>query len=359
MKGVKNCISTHPQCKVKDESFHRFCPIRLLEIKITENAAIQLRLIEPTAEDWPREAEYTTLSHCWGSGEFTTLRSSNHDSLLEEVELSTLPKTFQDAVTVTCWLGVRHIWIDSLCILQDSADDWMKESASMKDVYKNSFCTIAATGASDSNGGCFMDRDPRAVHAFEVGINWLGPSSGQWPTKGVYTWCDASVISANVTYAPLTQGAWFVQERLLSPRVLHFGPQQMVWECQQMEACETFPDGIPQGMFSCGQKNIPAQKRDQSAFNKTWDTVIDSYTRCRLTMASDKSVALSGIVQELQASFQDCVAGYGGGIWQAICYGAFRTTLRYHQLLKNPLDRPPFEPRRGPGIRSRGLSAWV
>ena len=123
MKTVKDCMSSHPQCNVENEIFRKFCLTRLLEIRVMEKAAIQLRLAELAFEDWPMEAECAVLSHCWGSGEFTTLRSSNHASLLENVELSALPKTFQDAVTVTCWLGVRHIWIDSLCILQDSAEE--------------------------------------------------------------------------------------------------------------------------------------------------------------------------------------------------------------------------------------------
>ena len=80
-----------------------------------------------------------------------------------------------------------------------------------------------------------------------------------------------------------------------------------------MEACETFPQGIPRGMFSCcGQKNILAQELDQSAFQQ------DVGRRHRLVTrgadspwpVTNKSVALSGVVQELQVAFQDdCVAG--------------------------------------------------
>ena len=91
----------------------------------------------------------------------------------------------------------------------------------MKDCYKKPVCTIAATGASDSKGGCSTNGDASTVRAFEIGINWLGPFNGQWPTKGIYTSCDASVISANVTNAPLTQRAWFVLTRMspLAPRL--------------------------------------------------------------------------------------------------------------------------------------------
>jgi len=42
-----------------------------------------------------------------------------------------LCQNFKDAITVTRHLGFQYIWIDSLCIIQDSFDDWDKESAQM------------------------------------------------------------------------------------------------------------------------------------------------------------------------------------------------------------------------------------
>ena len=73
-----------------------------------------------------------TLSHCWGTVEFLTLRESCVESMKEGIVWWTLPKSFQDAATVTMWFEVKYLWIDSLCIIQDSYEDWVRESNSMK-----------------------------------------------------------------------------------------------------------------------------------------------------------------------------------------------------------------------------------
>jgi hypothetical protein len=70
-----------------------------------------------------------------------------------------LPRTIQGAVTVTRKLGIQWLWVDALCILQDSEDDWKHETALMSDVYQNSLLTIAALGATESNDGLFVVRD--------------------------------------------------------------------------------------------------------------------------------------------------------------------------------------------------------
>lgn len=67
--------------------------------------------------------------------------------------MSSLPPSFRDAVIVTRELGIRDLWIDSLCIVQDDLDDWRKESAEMGRIYGMSFLTIIAAGASNSQVG--------------------------------------------------------------------------------------------------------------------------------------------------------------------------------------------------------------
>jgi hypothetical protein len=72
--------------------------------------------------------------------------------------MNCLPKTFQDAIEINRHLKVRYLWIDALCIIQPTADDigdWEEEIPLKGKVYRNSTCTIAASGAQTSNGGCF------------------------------------------------------------------------------------------------------------------------------------------------------------------------------------------------------------
>lgn len=56
---------------------------------------------------------------------------------METILLSSFPQTLRDAITITKSLGFRYLWIDALCILQDSKGDWEKEAAVMGKVYFN------------------------------------------------------------------------------------------------------------------------------------------------------------------------------------------------------------------------------
>ncbi|KAF2434552.1 heterokaryon incompatibility, partial [Tothia fuscella] len=52
-----------------------------------------------------------------------------------------------------------YLWIDSLCIVQDSTSDWQQESSIMGKVYSSAYCSIAAVGAKNGNEGLFSDRN--------------------------------------------------------------------------------------------------------------------------------------------------------------------------------------------------------
>ena len=72
----------------------------------------------------PIGARYVALSHCWGAGSPLKLLKANLSALRQQIDPSTLPRTFVDAVEVTRRLAshfkTRYLWIDSLCIVQDS-----------------------------------------------------------------------------------------------------------------------------------------------------------------------------------------------------------------------------------------------
>jgi hypothetical protein len=143
----------------------------------------------------------------------------------EEIDFSQLPKTFQDAIKFTRAYGARFLWIDSLCIIQDSISDWQQESARMGDKYKNALCNIAATAASDGRVGCFFNRNPLLVQNFRLHIDSF---RGHPSTTGLYGFVDGNFWGRNVDNAPLNRRAWVLQEQFLSPRILHCGKNQLL-----------------------------------------------------------------------------------------------------------------------------------
>jgi hypothetical protein len=130
---------------------------------------------------------YLTLSHCWGDLGFTTLAKETLQDFQSAIHHSKLTKTFRDALQTTVWLGYEYIWIDALCILQDSDGDWQAETASRGSIYRNSKCTIAALGGRNVKDGLFFHRSSRAVTQCPL---------SQYGSHGMYAASGASVDSA-------------------------------------------------------------------------------------------------------------------------------------------------------------------
>jgi hypothetical protein len=203
----------------------------------------------------PLSTQYVALSHCWGTETFFCLTQANLDQLKQHIPFRRLSKVFQDAIVVLRRFGMRHVWIDSLCIIQDQLEDWQIESSKMGDVYRNSLLNIAAAGFGDGGSGLFVDRD-RSVLAERILINADLICDGKpFMRKGSYISVDFHFWMDEVGEAPLNRRAWVVQERLLSPRTLHFGSNQLLWECYEFEACESFPEGFPREIFKSGVKS--------------------------------------------------------------------------------------------------------
>jgi hypothetical protein len=73
--------------------------------------------------------------------------------LRQQFRISSLPKTFQDAICVTRRLGIKYLRIDALCIIQDSEEDWRREASLMERVYAEAYLNIAATASKRWFGG--------------------------------------------------------------------------------------------------------------------------------------------------------------------------------------------------------------
>lgn len=167
---INRCTSSHTYCRggYIERSGHSFA--RILDVGSFEDAPqVRLRL----AKDLPESIRYTTLSHCWGGSEskIPSLMTSNYDEYCKGIGIAGLPRTFKDAIYLTRRLGIEFLWIDSLCIIQNSRDDWLEQAAIMGDVYHGSYLNVAATRSKDPNGGLFGQRDPFVLTPLRLGIS--------------------------------------------------------------------------------------------------------------------------------------------------------------------------------------------
>lgn len=98
-----------------------------------------------------RTVRYITLSYCWGSRHPIKTTLENLRAHQERIPFRDLPLSFQDVVTICRRLDIQYLWIDSLCIIQDSQEDWATQSAMMADIYQGAYFTLALASGEDSH----------------------------------------------------------------------------------------------------------------------------------------------------------------------------------------------------------------
>jgi hypothetical protein len=157
----------------------------------------------------------------------------NYHDRLKGFSPAELPLTLQHAVTTSYILGLQYLWIDSICIVQGTSD-WETECPKMGSIYRGSTVTIAAEAAMDSTAGFFQSRnadDPNVPLTCELQYTGSdGASAG--PVKLAYPrFRHFYEYNASEMSSVLRLRGWVLQERILSPRTLHFGARQMFWSC--------------------------------------------------------------------------------------------------------------------------------
>jgi Heterokaryon incompatibility protein (HET) len=271
----------------------------------------------------PGETEYLTLSHCWGDGNIFKLEKGNIESLQKGLPMNKLSQTFKDAMTITNTLGYRFLWIDALCIIQDSKEDWAMEGGRMAQVYGNATLNLAACNPS-RDSGLFEDRNPLGYFGCKIASLrcnlFAEPESRQFPA-----------------HLPLFTRGWIMQERFLSRRNLYFGTGELHWECFNGIAVETLPRGIAlrydeeiylrtlygqesKHLFEKLLKQLRCLRNRDTfdgldpliGFATCWNKLVQTYSRSKLTVSSDRLAGLAGIVSIIarETSFV-----YISGMW--------------------------------------------
>jgi Heterokaryon incompatibility protein (HET) len=302
-RWLDNCRSTRSRCREWQRAHKRDIPTRLIDVS-GENP----KLICPEAGIMP---EYVALSHCWGEGSPLRTLKENLSSYMVMIEFNLLPKTFQDAITVTKTLGFEYLWIDSLSIIQNDPDDWQREASRMSLVYENASLTIAATWGANGDAGCFHTHIPTLNLYFSSHIDPVDGKSQ--PVEQIYVRPYAN-IRKYVNQAALNTRGWTLQEMLLSPRVVSFAEDQMRWMCASLLDSEDsleFDDSTASGSFSYSRTTIlyheaeDVDMRSQVRFSDNWSSTVSEYSSRKLSYAKDKLAAIAGLTQTYQRIFGD------------------------------------------------------
>ena len=223
---VKAWLST---CTQKHEKCPRPSlpqPKRLLDLAHPKLSQDSIRLTD--SSDLAK-ASYVALSYKWGNINDHETASINLAKRLTKIPITDLPAVIRDAVYVTRECDIRFMWVDALCICQDDKEEWNKESNAMADVYGGSIFTISALSSSNVHDGFLRDRSFQTIQ-----IGTASVSYGSWQEElTLFIRRTPRNVWREFEFGALNRRAWAFQERLLAPAVLHYGRDQMMWECNQ------------------------------------------------------------------------------------------------------------------------------
>jgi hypothetical protein len=221
-------------------------------------------------------------------------------------------------------LTLRQHQIDSMCIIQQDEEDWQHEASRMSQVYSNSSLNLAAADSPGGDIGCFFDDRPNFPNAWKVTFPRAGPVpearvDGEIKERSrQYTWnCINARSRAPIDGSQIATRAWILQERLLPPRTLYFGRDQIAWECRAGNAYEALTDMFDEGIIRLSPGNFSRLLQETSPFTNTnnvrqWSDLVEAYSKRSLSFGRDKLVAISGLARMLAPLYK---SDYVAGLW--------------------------------------------
>lgn len=309
------CDEGHPRC----EHYHPHpLPTRLIAVG-SDDALPHLVL---TKDLDPASTDYATLSHCWGGFIANRLTLATLDEKRRGMHLDSLARNFRDTILIARQLGMEYAWIDALCIVQDSPEDWAAEAGQMVNVYAGSRLVITGLESPSSEAGLLhQNRVPEVVLLDGLVVQKRPP-----------------LLDELLESCALSRRGWCLQEHLMARRVLHIGRSEVHWECLRRwehetgwagGAPETGQDGPGASIYDHSPRSekdmhlqrVLAADLDNGGGWKGWYAIVEEFSARALTYQSDVFPAVAGVAN----IFSRLVGGgeasptahYTAGLWHA------------------------------------------
>jgi hypothetical protein len=297
-----------------------------------------------------RRAIYATLSYTWRPGlHFRTTAATYHTNKLA-LDFKYAPQSWQDATTILQALGIQYLWIDAICILQDSKEDWRENITQMSAYYKNSFLNIVAGLARHSEGCLGRRLQPRFLpckllehNSILQNSRWSSPPAKSY-RNSVYLGWVGSEAYYNPTgtdvqqypdkwryISPAHRRGWILQEIRLARRNLVFQDDedsyvtaQLYLQCQQKLVWEN----------GRSRDKVSGEIIDQAT---SWYRLIEQFSEKHLAYTSDRLPAISALAREYQGAF---TSSYCAGIWSKDVIRG----LLWYRLIPSPMPQQDTAP---------------
>ncbi|RYP20526.1 hypothetical protein DL767_009429 [Monosporascus sp. MG133] len=316
---LESCRELHHPCRL-EETPH--LPTLVLDVSQPNPRLLRSRGLA---------APYAALSHRWGSSQPLCTLKSNIANHARGVAIETVPRTFQDAIRVTRHLGIRYLWIDSLCIVQDDGDDWAREAARMADYYTGAEVVIAASSSTGCTEGFLGPRPAPSVRGtLQIPRNKGSRELLQLHFRDSLVGDMPGMVN-QLGYREdmLSTRSWCYQERLLARRYLSFDRDQLSWECNAACHCESSDispdleivdakDDAGSGGDGDHEYNLSLRLLRSSSKAELYEfwmlRVMRHYGKRNLTRYTDRPVAVQGVADVLGEHLGDeCVYGVWKG----------------------------------------------
>ena len=245
--------------------------------------------------------DYCALSYVWGDVFQTWLTSESGLDTSNCLAKLDLPKTIIEAMTFCREIGCHYLWVDSLCIVQNSKAEKHRQILSMADIYSQSFLTIIAATGEDANGGLApfhaAERHPKVSYLvrqiFESNyVAALRPESA----------------AGAIARSKWARRGWCQQEYALSRRVFFLTGAYAFLRCEKGFWCEDFGLGFS-NCFEEDQKwDLPVtpfyRRRTDSNrhYSTTYSQMLGQFIRRELLYEDDIIAAFTGILTRMSDS---------------------------------------------------------
>lgn len=238
------------------------------------------------------------LSYCWGGPQKFTTNLDSLDSMISGISASQLPRTILDAITVTRKLGMQYLWVNSLCIVQDSMEDKIREIATMGDIYKSATVTIAAGKASKVGDGFLSDRPRPDICPIPVRLSPNFVGTAYLAKEEILRPLDD----------PLFRRGWAFQEFILGPRVMLYDSSRVTFPFKEQEMKGPQSSLIK---YARSAKSILHSLVDDQS--DVWKSLVEEYSARDFTFIEDRLPAIARIGKDLSEQLN---GKYIVGFWR-------------------------------------------
>ena len=263
-----------------------------------------------------QKGQYISLSHRWDTETETSkttpanfmrrmgrcLQETDHGRACNS-GIEWMPRLFAEVCILAHSLGIKYVWIDSICIRQGDEEEWNQEVPQMTRYYQNAWVTVVAANNEMANGLLNMRRIepvPRMTRLPYMDRN--GEQKGYFYLQRARPDVIQKEFSVGVEKSELLQRGWVFQEWRLSRRIIAFSDSGFFLYCHTLGSMSPMGDhlnraGVPRGQNSQCYGHIMLDRNFTPSIE--WEDIVSEYSGLALTyLAKDRLMALAGVASE-------------------------------------------------------------